>query len=149
MSGFSNSRTHQSDFSIGAVEVSFSSEDNADICVGDFVVAAGTLRANRMRAYSVYDLSTGQQSSAGVVSNLFVAAFVGILGLFGTAITSVFLVPFNYFILLFSSVCVLCLVGRSFRAFVASIMVWYRRSKLPKLNKQGEQVGAGDADEGV
>ena len=130
ISDVSASRTHHYDFSFGDIEVSFSSDRNLDISVGgDFVVAAGTVKANHMQAFSVYDYSTDSQISSGIVSNLFVAIFVGILGLFGVAITCLFLALFSYVILAVSIICVFFFLYRFLASLVASILIWrFRRT---------------------
>ena len=136
ISDISASETYHCDFSIGDVEVAFSSDRDLGISIGDFVIAAGTMKANRMRAFSVYDLSTDKQRSSGVVSNLFVAAFAAILGLFGVAITSIFLAPFSYLILVLTGISVIYLLHRSLASLAAVILVWCRRSKCTKRCEQ-------------
>ena len=135
-SDITSSEIHHCDFSIGNVEVVFLSDRDFVISDGDFVIAAGTMKGNRMRAFAVYDHSTDQQRSSGVASNLFVAAFAAVLGLFGMVITSVFLTPFAYVILVFTCISVFCLLYSSCASLVACILVWCRRSKCTKRCEQ-------------
>jgi hypothetical protein len=129
-SDITSSEMHHCEFSIGNIEVAFSSDRDFGISDGDFVIVAGTMKGNRMRAFSVYDLSIVQQRSSGVVSNLFFAAFAAFLGLFGVVITAAFLAPFSYVILVFAVISVSCLFYRAFASFAACSLVWYRRYSL-------------------
>ncbi|MGL4399089.1 MAG: hypothetical protein ACRCXD_04425 [Luteolibacter sp.] len=129
-SDVSASETHDCEFSIGDVEVVFSSSRSLDIAVGDMVVAAGGFKANRMTAFAIHDLSTNERRNSGVISNLFVAVFVTVLGLFGFVITSVFLAPFSYAILAMSGVSAFYLLYRSSASLAACILVWHRRRHL-------------------
>ena len=138
ISDISSSETHHCEFSIGNVDVAFVSDRDFVISDGDFVIAAGTMKANRMQAFSLYDLSTDQQRSSGVVSNLFVAAFAAVLGLFGMVITSVFLTPLSYVILVFTSISVFYLLYRFFASLLACILVWCcRYGRVKSLTIKG------------